>query len=588
MRQYFSLILSIGWRLISLIKSSCDGEAEKNEGRKLQIALAKKKEIEQYIRENYSEFISIIAENNSNHGVKKGELVMNEDKDEGVVIGSSVESRVESSIGPSIDIVNYESSSWAPYRDLDVHKGLFRRGIVAPRPHSSIGEGMDEYGVDLPQGEIKISIGSRTFHGRSEKVPAKIQALLQPINSYARHAENIPIADNSFMMFNVNRREEVFVPLVVNDKESEDNIGFYVYPWLSNNFGRFNFSGFNRFVTAGCMFGSVLKGVDQHGNLLDLIKHDIRFHPSQKIEKVVFNSRSSNAYETVVCTELQKLLVLLDRLSKRPDSREITYLHYHLPYYDYMLFGIELFIRGRMTSRALSDLLRHIFAKKDDYVTRINKICSNYDVALIFESPFKNLFGDLNDMEQILRVLNLSVEEPDRELDEQEKIIKEKELVHYCLDKLTTNEIDENHRQIWIDLVNVLGKDKINNLEDLFKAANSMVIAHASLGSEDYETCSLLPVSEKQIQVSYADFCKKMQGHYKPIYNMTMLDPVISHDHNSRGLLFYFGSCQESLRELVEDRNILGYAHKNIARRLEGRDEIGLEQVLQGVAKLKI
>jgi hypothetical protein len=66
------------------------------------------------------------------------------------------------------------------------------------------------------------------------------------------------------------------------------------------------------------------------------------------------------------------------------------------------------------------------------------------------------------------------------------------------------------------------------------------------------------------------------------------LDPVISHDHNSKGLLFYFGSCQESLRELVEDRNILGYAHKNIARKAEGRCDIVLEQVLQGIAKLKI
>ena len=176
-------------------------------------------------------------------------------------------------------------------------------------------------------------------------------------------------------------RDEIFLPLD----------GLFVFPWQSKNDETFAFTGFDEFVTAQCLFGASLKGRDARSVLHSLIKHDITFEGGEKIEFIEFDFDKANPYEDMLLREFEKHVALMKKFS----STQPPVVRYHLPYLDYVLFGVELFISGRITLNALGELFSTIFKKKNQYVERIQKICADQNVKIIIESPFANLFGTI-------------------------------------------------------------------------------------------------------------------------------------------------------------------------------------------------
>jgi hypothetical protein len=180
--------------------------------------------------------------------------------------------------------------------------------------------------------------------------------------------------------------------------------------------------------------------------------------------------------------------------------------------------------------------------------------------------------------------------EPNNELDElnpeQEKV-QEELLVQHCLRKLQDNNFNLRHKQVWNDFIKFSDKE-INTLDDLFRTANAIVVLLSCQGEENYKVCSILPFSEKQIQVSYSAFYGKSNGKYPVIVNITTIEPVLSYDHNRQGLLFYYGSCPDSLSRLITEGDILTAAHENIARTVENKESIDIEQVLTMLKKFKL
>jgi len=465
-----------------------------------------------------------------------------------------------------------ENKKWVNYYDLEINLPLFKKGILVVRPYRSI-----EVSDDCLDDGSSFYISLRELLFNPKIAPQKTTLLLNKLKEHIEQDSCVKEAE-CFTIINKNRRDEVFSPLVVTD--GQHKAGFYVYPWLSNT-TNFEFSGFTRFVTAGCMFGASIKGIEQLYQSFALIKHDIEFHPSQKIVNIEFNPRASNPYEEVIFNEFNKLMLLMKNLSNKT---ELGQVYYHLPYYDYMLFGIELFIRGRMTLKALNQFFKIIILKKIEYVEKIKAICEYYHMECKIESPFENLFGNVQlerITETILEKLEVPIRELNPELDVEQTKLHERDLVQYCLMRLQTNDINKEHKQVWIDFVSVIGIDKIYNLEGLFKIANATMVALAATGEEDYKTCSVLPVSEKQIQVGYSDF-KKSKVNYPTVFNLTTIDPVIGYDPvndvRKKGLLFYFGSCQDSLSKLVK-QDILTLAHKNIALAAENKNGVGVQDI---------
>ncbi len=484
--------------------------------------------------------------------------------------------------------------SWKNFQGLTLNTDIFKKGIIVVKPYNtpvetSEGPLSDQSSFSISSRKLCFSETAIILAQGSKKTVAtftKTTLLLNKLKDYIHTSTTIESGTESdFIIANSVRREEFFFPFIITN--NQQHFGFYVYPWLSNNTthtNAVNFSGFKKFVTAGCMFGSTLKGIDQLGSRLNLIKHDIQFHPSQKILKIDFNPKASNPYEKVIFDEFKQLMLLMNNLSDPEDRTKELY--YHLPYYDYMLFGIELFIRNRMTFEALDEFFKVIISKKTHYTNKIKEICRQYKIKYIIESPFENLFGELP-TENITQTLlsKLELELITEESTEQLNGIQEQELVQRCLQKLQTNNFNPTHQQVWQDLFKVIRQDDINTLEKLFKVANAFMVLLASHGTQNYTTCSFLPISEKQIQVTHSKF-KELGTNYPAVFNITTIDPIISYDLISKkGLLFYFDCCQDSLSKVVE-RDMITHAHRNIARMAKSTAVASVEDILHGLAKL--
>ena len=377
--------------------------------------------------------------------------------------------------------------------------------------------------------------------------------------------KNITINKN-FWIANKKRRDEIFSPLTLNDE-----IGFYICPWTSTTDSNFTknttdaFKGFKQFVTAGCLFGSSLKGFDQlNGATLPLIKHDIKFYPGQIINEI--NLGKYAPYEDVLFHDLEKIACLIDSFSMEGEQKQLLY---HLPYHDYILYGLELYIRGRMTYKALAELIEYIHEKKAIHISKINEVCERHQIKVTIESPFENLFCNIADCLTILETLNIPTTNDDidaESISEAHRQENEKKLVKTCLTLLGNNSYNITHAQVWKDFIKKAGEENVNTLEDLFKIANAVMVGVAASDTEKYTTCSLLPISEKQIQCSYA----KCVDHatYPSIVNFTFLDPLLTYGQGNNGLVFYCAGYETTLSELINETGILNYAQQNMLNRI--------------------
>lgn len=473
----------------------------------------------------------------------------------------------------------HSNSVWVPFKDVLINSQYFKHGLVliSPKHLNSVKTTQKsnsffikdrEFFFHIPQVAGDTVEKSSTPDSRSTK---KAKVLLSKLTDFAltNQAGIKSFEEKSVVLFNKGHREEIFLPIIFERKDQ--NIGLYFYPWISKNSNSFKFAGFRQYVTAGCLFGSSLKGMDQHGSSFELIKHDIKFFSEQKIELIIYNPEAPNPYEQMLFSEFEKQCLLIDSFSKLGQPKHLLF---HLPYYDYVLFGVELFIRGRITFDALDSFFKMIFAKRDEYISKISEICKRHNINVRIESPFDNLFGSIDDQTDIsqfiLRKLNLSSEEVSSNIELCIQQENEKNLVQYCLKQLQTNNHNEEHRMVWQDCLQ-LESESIVNLEQLFKIANANMIAIGAKGRNEYETCSLLPLSEKQIQVTYDSFSKRCAAKfveetksYPPVFNATTFEPLLTYSPTTKGLIFYFSLCQEALAKLISDKKILKISYQNV------------------------
>lgn len=509
-----------------------------------------------------------------------------------------------------IEITKSNKNKWLPFKDLLIHRGLFKRGIVAVTPkHTS------HYGVDENKSfhfkDRQFSFYQLNKVHASGAAPhsgflSQAKTLLSKLTQFAK-SKKIPSANlfgsDDIALFNKRHKEEIFLPFVCDD-ENQQKVGFYLYPWVSEYNEKIQLSGFHTYHTVGCLFGSALKGMDQYGSIFELIKHDVKFFPNQKIELIIHNPDEPNPYEEMLFNEFRKLVSLMNMFSA-PDRQKR--LVYHLPFFDYVLFGIELFIAGRITFKALDGLFKEIFSKKLEHTKKIMEICKEYGIEVSIESPFENIFGSLDESVDVTKVIMDKLNLPcadlpsDRNIDQQKE--HERLLVKHCLSALRNNSYKPKHQQVWKDFSDING-DKVNNIEALLKMGNSVMVGVACVNENDYEVCSFSPLSEKQIQLEYKEYQEEIQkkqtdnlASYPKAFNITTFDPLITYSRTTMGLptkdlAFYFNQCPGTLSDLISNKQALNYACKNVglfANKTKVDGNIFLEKLLAekaGVEKL--
>jgi len=513
------------------------------------------------------------------------------------------------------------SPAWINYGRLSVYAPLFLKGlafVMLQHKSSSV--------ESLQDGRFPIT-SRNLFFGENPgqlKQIKKARDLLAPLQDMLG-----PRALNRQAVFcNSKRREECFIPMIIQPEQSSGEqqiqFGMYVYPWLSRNVAfpvsssapaeespkvavppletqrkkvvavsvgaasvtdvfssteahAISSSRFKKFVTAGCMFGTTLRGITDTESFRPIIKHDIRFPRGEKIVDIEFDPKEGSPYEAMLFGECAELAPFISKTAV--ESSNPKELLYHLPYYDYMLFGIKLFIHGRITLPALDKFFMEVWAKKDMHMEKIREIFSHNNIHVTLASPFKNLLGFLEIAEPhpimqpgiaayVLKSLDISCEEVNPESSGHEN--REMLFVQHCLEMLCVNNIDPAQQEVWKDFLGA-ATDKPNNIEDLFKIGNALIIGCAAKNEPDLAVCAIEALSEKQIQIGYQQFAKSLSpAQYPAVYNLTYLDSIGFFDQatlNSNALVFYNPApSNDSMADLINRLGLIAQLHRNVAK----------------------
>ncbi|MCK4608210.1 MAG: hypothetical protein KAT71_01900 [Gammaproteobacteria bacterium] len=287
---------------------------------------------------------------------------------------------------PAQETLQPKDEVWRIHRNrFAIYQPFFFKGIGAIMPSGKFSAEIFN-GGQFPINSRKLFLGENP---RQSKQIRKAHTLLAPLQTRCANLGDRTL-NRQAVICNHERREECFIPLIV-ESDKQNPFGLYVYPWLSKN-EEINFSGFTRFVTAGCMFGATLRGITNSESVKSLIKHDIKFLKDEKIIAIDFDSNAGSPYEEMLFEEFSKVIPIINKTS---DPRKEKELLYHLPFYDYMLFGIKLFLHDRITLPALNQFFIEILKRKDLHIHKITEICSHNNIRVTFISPFENLLDSL-------------------------------------------------------------------------------------------------------------------------------------------------------------------------------------------------
>ncbi len=379
-----------------------------------------------------------------------------------------------------------------------------------------------------------------------------------------------------------------FLPFSATAKhaESEEKFGFMIQPWLSEgNVKKFIPAGFKRYVMASCMFGTSIQAADGFlGGKFSIIKHDIKLYSGQKIGAILAEEERC-FYEEGQFEVFSTLVHMMKRLGH---ANFDVYLH--LPSIDYLLFGVRLYIEGKMTDEALAEFFIIVADKREGLIARFQAIFQSNGINAAISSPFDSLLGSAvwSDKEKIMSEMLGILGLTDLKDSTQEQVVQR------CLSLVMEEGSDFPSKQamVWRDFVNYIAgqKENIKSLEELFKIGNAVMVGIATQTFLPNEICSLLPYSEMQIQRGYAKCSKKAPEKYVPLCNVTYFDPILGYDKmpsgGNKGNAFYYNGKAETAQGLLTN-GIFKQASKNAAKSHGAAEHIILEQYLQQNARRK-
>ncbi len=422
---------------------------------------------------------------------------------------------------------------------FNVDPELFQKGLVVISTDLT----------DLGQNNRHVRVSSHNLkfsdeHYRPQsKAYKKVSSLLKKLLTYST-TTCLPISSAaSVSLYNPKRHGEIFIPISLPSGN-----GMYISPWTSQKYTD-DFRGFDSFVSAGCMFGGALSAVFSNGSIRPLIDHQLPIPEHCIIEDISLATNSP--FERVLFHDFKKNCEIIKALSNHERRPKLLF---HMSSEGYILFGFKLFLQNKMSRHALNKLITIIQEHTHEYETRLREIGDEFGIELSTTSPFENIFSAVKGLitcEKLCLLFDLDSNTDFFSAD------AEKDATIKCLRLLQENGGNKTHNALWqkckpvtLDVV---------SMEALFSIGNAIVIAQ---GSQDWstQTCSLLPLSENQIQIKHHSLTKAGKSLFPPVVYITTLDWVIPND--SRGLLFY--SRQSDELENLFATDLLSKASRNL------------------------
>ena len=479
-------------------------------------------------------------------------------------------------------------SQLKPTSSLVLNEHFYKRGIL-------LVSSKDSKSKEIFEEEDSFSLNDRRFYFSDKKQttnkfkpsPSEVKkalSLIAPLKKHTQfHDADMTTYGDQFFLFNTRHREEIFLPILLPSKNSErSQFSMFLYPWLGKRKKSFadSFNGFSNFVTAGCMFGSSLTAIDKRGQTFALIDHHLKLSSDEKIADIQYKQEDSVAFEQVLFDQIEKQCAFINALSESSKPKQLIF---HLPAYDYILFGTKLFLNGHLSKPQLDKLIKLCLLKKEEYIKTIEDLCSKYDIAVNFVSPFDNLFGNLSASRRdtLATVLSAVGLDDDFFRTNTDRTKWDRLFVAKCLQMVVKNTYNLEQQAVWKDLLRISLENNTLQFESILNMANAVVIATAAKGKADYSTCSLLPITEKQIQIQYESYSKKLSAEpnrlesdkYPAVFNATFFEQLLAYSEKTKGILFYFGESLVSLASIAS-KKIFSSADGNFSTFFGQQDDL--------------
>lgn len=405
------------------------------------------------------------------------------------------------------------------------------------------------------------------------------------------------------------RSDEMFFPFNFTDMLKSTQTGLYVYPWPSLASAGVQvkeefvsqFTGFTDFFTGSCLLGSTLQGIDQYQNSFSLIKADPHLYPGQVIVKI-HHETALQLHGMTQLHELEKQISLASQMAKEEKSNNIRF-HYHLPGYDYLLIGAELYLKGQMTLPAFESFCYVVLKHQAIYASFIEKISVKYSFPITIVNPYQLIFDQLpvidflaNHQKEeakkalgaaVLQILKISAPEENTSSARSDKVIEprtcdEINVIRNFLSLIKKKyELDPTNTLaiVWNDFIECAGP--IDSLKDLGHIGNTVMIGAIAHNKAPHSVCAFHPVSEKYIFIQYGKFIKHQdkkdnpswKAKYPIVMCATIMNPVQPHSRvytENRGQTFYYNRRARFLLDTTQDLGkqlkLLEKAGENIAQ----------------------
>lgn len=315
------------------------------------------------------------------------------------------------------------------------------------------------------------------------------------------------------------------------------------------------------FFTGGCMFGYPLYGIDQSGNKHSLTNPHSEIPSHAKIH-FIDSKYESHPDEIQNRESIENIIPLI-----KVFSNGLAKIRYHLPTPNYILYGVNWYLKGKMSSSALKSYIKIV---KDRATYHKNFICmlsKEHKIEMMTSSTLDCLQLDRISEDDFINTLfrNLDIDCPvTDESSDLELTNARRRLFDAIFSRIASQ--PGNLGKVWKHL------EKLKNEGDISNSANpnllqinfldySANLAEAVDMHEDREVFSIWPSQESPITHWYK---KLFAEEFGTAMCLHWLSPLQVHIEKYRDRIFYIEDCIDDIN-LILSKGLLKYNFLQVA-----------------------
>jgi hypothetical protein len=359
-------------------------------------------------------------------------------------------------------------------------------------------------------------------------------------------------------------RSEVYIPIAVY----ENNIlkgGAYAYIWrcCSNEQSEkattkpISKEPVTSIVTGMCMFGTNIVGIDQHGFKHPLTNTFYSLPAGACIESIELERDGLHPYEQMMLRTFELQLPMMKALGGGLPQK----IFYQCVHAEYVLYGINAYIRGEMTLKALHAYAHHVSERVQFIREAIERSCRKYGFDFDGgKSTLERVFRMSSSQESaedwvgdFLEMHGLQPTEITSDMPLEQRLTLIRGVFHRCLDLLASQQGADG--EVWAHICsklrsqNVEGKNRFDatsllTLNFLNYAAKVAIVKAENPANN---LCLIHPFHEKAMALSYRDIHSDRFGE---ILAINWIPPIFSHGSFKDGL-YYLEDHKKSLAHLI-------------------------------------